>query len=200
MKSQKVYHCGARRATLRKRESAALRSLLDSESMRRNRCGSHRHHNQSAPSESRRQRCADDATRLFHIAVCVARAQLFFPALTADQSTCRDAEMLAFAAILATLDDPFYDPPEHLVKYETPQQRRSYTAWASKLRDDLIGDDSGYDQVVPPRSDARSAGGDGWFTDEFSAAGTVVGLQIRFFKVESVKASEGAMRLKVWVR
>ena len=47
--------------------------------------------------------------------------------------------MLAFAAILATLDDPFYDPPEHLVKYETPQQRRSYTAWASKLRDDLIG-------------------------------------------------------------
>ena len=57
--------------------------------------------------------------------------------------------MLAFAAILATLDDPFYDPPEHLVKYETPQQRRSYTAWASKLRDDLIGDDSGYDQVVP---------------------------------------------------
>ena len=108
--------------------------------------------------------------------------------------------MLAFAAILATLDDPFYDPPEHLVKYETPQQRRSYTAWASKLRDDLIGDDSGYDQVVPPRSDARSAGGDGWFTDEFSAAGTVVGLQIRFFKVESVKASEGAMRLKVWVR
>ena len=103
--------------------------------------------------------------------------------------------MLAFAAILATLDDPFYDPPEHLVKYETPQQRRSYTAWASKLRDDLIGDDSGYDKVVPPRSDARSAGGDGWFTDEFSAAGTVVGLQIRFFKVESVKASEGAMPL-----
>ena len=108
--------------------------------------------------------------------------------------------MLLIAAILATLDDPFYDPPEHLVKYETPQQRRSYTAWASKLRDDLIGDDSGYDKVVPPRSDARSAGGDGWFTDEFSAAGTVVGLQIRFFKVESVKASEGATRLKVWVR
>ena len=78
-------------------------------------------------------------------------------AITADQSTCRDAEMLLIAAILATLDDPFYDPPEHLVKYETPQQRRSYTAWASKLRDDLIGDDSGYDQVVPPRSDARSA-------------------------------------------
>ena len=51
--------------------------------------------------------------------------------------------MLLVAAILATLDDPFYDPPEHLVKYETPQQRRSYTAWASKLRDDLIGDDSG---------------------------------------------------------
>ena len=54
----------------------------------------------------------------------------------------------AILAAAATLDDPFYDPPEHLVKYETPQQRRSYTAWASKLRDDLIGDDSGYDQVV----------------------------------------------------
>ena len=68
--------------------------------------------------------------------------------------------MLAIGAILAaaaTLDDPFYDPPEHLVKYETPQQRRSYPAWASKLRDDLIGDDSGYDQVVPPRSDTRPA-------------------------------------------
>ena len=57
--------------------------------------------------------------------------------------------MLAFAAILATLDDPFYDPPEHLVKYETPQQRRSYTAWASKLRDDLIGDDSD-GRAAPP--------------------------------------------------
>ena len=55
--------------------------------------------------------------------------------------------MLAFAAILATLDDPFYDPPEHLVKYETPQQRRSYTAWASKLRDDLIGD---AEPAMPP--------------------------------------------------
>ena len=58
--------------------------------------------------------------------------------------------MWAVGAILvaaATLDDPFYDPPEHLVKYETPQQRRSYTAWASKLRNDLVGDDSGYDKV-----------------------------------------------------
>ena len=61
--------------------------------------------------------------------------------------------MLAFAAILATLDDPFYDPPEHLVKYETPQQRRSYTAWASKLRADLLED---YDQVVPRATLARS--------------------------------------------
>ena len=67
--------------------------------------------------------------------------------------------MLLIAAILATLDDPFYDPPEHLVKYETPQQRRSYTAWASKLRADLLED---YDQVVPPRSDGRSAGDGGY--------------------------------------
>ena len=77
MNSQKVYHCGARCAILRKRESAIPIHL----SMRRNRCGSHRHHNHAAhaPSESRRQRCADDATRLFHIALCVARAlQLFF--------------------------------------------------------------------------------------------------------------------------
>ena len=60
MNSQKVYHCGVRCATLRKRESNApiIRS------MRRNRCGSHRHHTQSAVivvSESRRERCADDA-------------------------------------------------------------------------------------------------------------------------------------------
>ena len=64
--------------------------------------------------------------------------------------------MLLIAAILATLDDPFYDPPEHLVKYETPQQRRSYTAWASKLRDDLIGDDSGYGATLA-RSPLRCA-------------------------------------------
>ena len=156
MNSQKVYHCGAQCATLRNRESAALRSLLDSESMSRNLCGSHRHHHHSAPSESRPQRRADDATRLSH-----ARASsALLPDVWADQSTCRDAEMLAFAAILATLDDPFYDPPEHLVKYETPQQRRSYTAWASKLRDDLIGDDSGYDKVVPPRSDGATRAAD----------------------------------------
>ena len=65
--------------------------------------------------------------------------------------------MLLIAAILATLDDPFYDPPEHLVKYETPQQRRSYTAWASKLRADLLED---YDQVVPPRSDGATRAAD----------------------------------------
>ena len=63
--------------------------------------------------------------------------------------------MLAFAAILATLDDPFYDRPEHLVKYETPQQRRSYTAWASKLRADLLED---YDQVVPLTLPQRPSG------------------------------------------
>ena len=72
MNSQKVYHCGARSATLRKRESTALRSLLDSESMSRNRCGSHRHHHQRAVivvSAHMRVRCADDATRLFHMAL-----------------------------------------------------------------------------------------------------------------------------------
>ena len=80
MNSQKVYHCGARCATLRNRESAIPIHL----SMRRNRCGSHRHHNHAAhaPNESRRQRCADDATRLFHIARRSSR-QLVSSSLTA---------------------------------------------------------------------------------------------------------------------
>ena len=35
---------------------------------------------------------------------------------------------------------------------------------------------------------------------EYSASGTDVKMQIRFFKVMSVTASEGLMRLKVWMR
>ena len=103
--------------------------------------------------------------------------------------------LLLVATLASEASDPFYDSPEELAKF-VPEQRRSYTAWASLLRADLLED---YDKTVPPRSDSRGAD-DSWFSDHFSAAGTVVGLQIRFFKVESVRASEGVMRLKVWVR
>ena len=51
-----------------------------------------------------------------------------------------------------------------------------------------------YDKHVPPSSD-RAAGG-----VTYSAAGADIAMQVRFFKVESVRASHGDMRLKVWLR
>ena len=63
-----------------------------------------------------------------------------------------------------------------------------YTKWATALRRDLF---SGYDKVVPPRSDRLS---------NHSRAGTDVGVQVRFIKVESVRPAEGRLRLKVWLR
>ena len=67
--------------------------------------------------------------------------------------------MLLVAAILATLDDPFYDPPEHLAKYETPQQRRSYKRASSCAT--TIGDGkrsrSGGGERAPARLPSRCA-------------------------------------------
>ena len=65
---------------------------------------------------------------------------------------------------------------------------REYSSHATRLRRDLLAP---YDKVVAPSSTARSG---------YSKAGTDVSMQLRFFKVESVKASAGQMRLKVWMR
>ncbi|CAK9056001.1 unnamed protein product [Durusdinium trenchii] len=68
------------------------------------------------------------------------------------------------------------------------QLQYSYTDHATALRKHLT---IGYDPMVPPRSQRRV---------NYSAAGTDVGMSIRFFKVQGVSASTGQMRLKVWVR
>lgn len=65
---------------------------------------------------------------------------------------------------------------------------QSYTEYATLLRAHLM---NGLDAAVPPKS-VR--------TVDYSQAGTEVRMSIRFFKVQGVSASEGQMRLKVWVR
>eukprot|EP00435_Cladocopium_sp_Y103_P029629 s3533_g7.t1 len=60
--------------------------------------------------------------------------------------------------------------------------------YATLLRAHLL---NGLDPAVPPKS-VR--------TVDYSQAGTEVRMSIRFFKVQGVSASEGQMRLKVWVR
>merc|ERR1719506_313498 len=68
---------------------------------------------------------------------------------------------------------------------------RDFTSETTRLRKDLLKD---YDPRVPPLSN-RSASG-----VEYSGAGSDIAVQIRFFKVESVRASHGDMRLKIWLR
>ena len=69
------------------------------------------------------------------------------------------------------------------------------TSHLTRLRHDLLTGAASlrnetYDPKVAPTG--RSA--------DYSAAGTDVSMQVRFFKVQAVKASEGSMRLKVWMR
>ena len=64
---------------------------------------------------------------------------------------------------------------------------------AARLRADIMAR-SGYDRIVPPTSNREASGSD------FSDSGTDVSLQVRFFKVQAVKAAEGSMQLKVWMR
>jgi len=65
---------------------------------------------------------------------------------------------------------------------------QSYSDYAAQLRAHLLPN---MDTAVPPKS-VR--------TVDYSKAGTEVRMSIRFFKVQSVDASTGQMRLKVWVR
>ena len=62
-----------------------------------------------------------------------------------------------------------------------------------KLRQDILGRPY-FNRIVAPTSDRKSTGTD------YSDAGTDVFMQIRFFKVQTVNAAEGWMRLKVWMR
>ena len=69
----------------------------------------------------------------------------------------------------------------------------AFTNETTRLRRDLLGT-SGYDKMVPPLSDRATEG------VEYSSAGTDIAIQTRFFKVETVRASHGDMRLKIWLR
>ena len=57
-----------------------------------------------------------------------------------------------------------------------------------------IFNNPGFSKVMPPTSDRKAAG------TTYSAAGTDVSMQLRFFKVQVVNAAEGWMRLKIWLR
>ena len=69
-----------------------------------------------------------------------------------------------------------------------PNFNANYTDHATRLRSALL---SGYDKAVPPKSQR---------VETFSAAGTDVYVQMRFFKVMDLSTSTGRMMLKVWLR
>ena len=77
-----------------------------------------------------------------------------------------------------------------------PDNQYGANVWSAKLRAATMSA-ANYDITVPPTSDrSKTAGAAG----QYSASGTDVKLQIRFFKVMSVSPAEASMRLKVWVR
>ena len=69
-----------------------------------------------------------------------------------------------------------------------PNYSANYTYWASRLHEDLLAQ---YVKSQPPTSTRLV---------NYSAAGTDVGVHIRFYKIDHVAAAEGKMRLKVWLR
>ena len=62
--------------------------------------------------------------------------------------------------------------------------------FAAQLRSDALDN---YDFGLPPSGVARDP-------IYRSDAGTDVGIQIRFFKVDQINSAEGAMKIKVWYR
>jgi hypothetical protein len=72
-----------------------------------------------------------------------------------------------------------------------PDFRPEASSHITRLRQDLLrSNTTPYDPLVAPTGRASS----------YSAAGTDVEMQVRFFKVQNVKASDGSMKLKVWLR
>lgn len=67
-----------------------------------------------------------------------------------------------------------------------------YTEYATKLHKKLVGEQSDYVKTLPPINSRRQ--------NNYSAAGTDVRLQVRFFKVETVAVATGMMRVKIWLR
>ena len=71
-----------------------------------------------------------------------------------------------------------------------PNFQRTYNQAASDVRRHILNR-SRYDRVVPPQSQR---------SDNTSAAGTIVQMQIRFFKVDRVSMSDGSASIKIWLR
>ena len=69
-----------------------------------------------------------------------------------------------------------------------PDYEQTFAGHAADVRSAILAN---YDRLAPPTSVRNNT---------FSNAGTDVGLQIRFFKMESVNMAEGTMSVKVWMR
>ena len=74
-----------------------------------------------------------------------------------------------------------------------PDFRADSPLYQAQIRAALF-DRTGFDRILPPTSNRSALG------DDYSASGTTVEMQIRVFKVQSVNAAEGWMRLKIWMR
>ena len=72
--------------------------------------------------------------------------------------------------------------------YNIGNTKRDYSYHATRLRADLLAN---YDKAVAPNS-TRVSG--------YSAAGTDVYFQMRFFRVEAVEPANGELKMKVWWR
>ena len=73
-----------------------------------------------------------------------------------------------------------------------PDYRRSLSAHMTNLRENKIGDGSGYDRSAPPTSLRLEP--------NVSQAGTDVRVQLRFFKLTEVALDRGSLTAKVWWR
>lgn len=74
-----------------------------------------------------------------------------------------------------------------------PNYRADANIHLARLRRDIFSRPE-FDRIVPPTSNRSASGAD------YSDSGTDVSIQVRFFKVQRVKAAEGSMQLKVWLR
>jgi hypothetical protein len=78
-----------------------------------------------------------------------------------------------------------------------PNNRVDSNRWSARLRN-AIKNQADWDPLVPPTSNrSATVGPDG---EHYSDSGTDVRIELRFFKVESVRPAAGSMSIKVWLR
>ena len=99
------------------------------------------------------------------------------------------ALLLCAAAAVATAQYP---------ATTNPNTKADGNLWAERIRQHVLAKPD-FSKIIPPtsnRSDTLGAARQNVLTD----TGTDVFLQIRFFKVQAIKAAEGVMQLKIWFR